>query len=341
MEVQDYSELPYPSSLIPAIPPGDLPLDRKMYEYSPTFSADFNKNSINAINNSKQTLRSKEVLQDVFSLGPYLFFADSIHPKALTEFFFSKYNQNQHAALLYFFFSSVSLEFVSIVDAMRMLLPRVALPDNAEQLRTIIGAFAAAYYDANEYFAESKEEVANITVEAVLLALYNEYSIFSGEDALRSIRPSIGGELSVKRMPLCFAFADEGRGRELKVSGSLARLGQGLLKRKKKNYYHLQSNSLQFYKSRDSREVLGVIPLDGVEVEQVPAQGREQAHFVIRSVNEKPFGYRVNMGKRKYSKKTQYTMFADSENEISEWVRTLKLTAFYHTVESLATRQKQ
>lgn len=339
MEIHDYSSLSYPSNQIPVIPDCDLPLDRQNFEYPQTFSTDFNKCSINAIELYKKNQRNKEVLQDLYFLGPFLFYANWIHPKALTEFFFSSYNRDPKS-LIYFFFSSMSLEFVTLVDAMRLLIPRIALPNNMEQLKIIVDSFAEAYYESNQYYSETKKEIADLVIESIMVSLKEEFKLFENEYTSKNMKQSIISELKAKKIPMFFTFVDSDPSMGIKKTGFLSKVGGSVFKRKKRNFFQLESNALHYYKTKENREMFGEIPLDNVEVQYVHAQGKETSHFIIKSINEKPFGTKMSKGKKKESRKNQYTLFADNESEVHEWVYTLKLISFYHTLENFIIRSK-
>jgi hypothetical protein len=332
---------------LPPLATIDFPLDRPPFTYPANFAKSFNTNAEDAI--SKAVSEKKIQSTDATYVCPYLMYCEGIHPRALYLYFFQK--KSDARSLFFYYFSSANLDYISLPDAMRLLLSRVAYPDGREDLSIIFTAFADAYYEANQYVRETRDEIAKLAVACVVLSLSrrksNPHEGLSGTEFTRLVsmvsssdeyKLFLHDSLRSKPIPLFFiSMQFPNADPELKKKGQLFKAG-GVFKRKKKLSAVLSEDGiLRVYKDDKATDLSEEIQLQEATVKFVPAKDKEPAKMAIISKEGKPFGASFSKGVRKQSKKTQYEFSCANEAEIKSWIDNMNFVAFFLTLRVVST----
>jgi hypothetical protein len=327
---------------LPAMSTIDFPLDRATFGYPSNFAKEFNADSEKAIN--RAVSEKKIPSNDATYVCPYLMYCEGIHPRALSLYFFQK--KADARSLFFYYFSSANLDYISLPDAMRLLLSRVAYPDGRDDLYTIFIAFADAYYEANQYIRETRDEIAKLAVASVVLSLSrrknNTHDGLSGTEFTRLVSMVSSSDeyklflydsLRAKPIPLFFiSMQFPNTDPEMKKKGQIFKAG-GMFKRKKKLYAVLSEDGiLRIYRDQNGTDMSEEIQLQEAVVKFVPAKDKEPAKMAIISKEGKPFGASVAKSVRKTSKKTQYDFSCANELEIKSWIDNMNFVAFFLTL---------
>ncbi|KAH0788333.1 PH domain containing protein [Histomonas meleagridis] len=345
MNVKDCSRLDFNTWLGPSTPldAADIPVDKPLYQYPPNFANEFNRNSLATIKNA-QSIGFSQYLKNSYDIAPYLFYCQGIHPRAITQFFFS--NPSISSALFYYYFSSISLEYLPLADAIRILLSRIAFPADMAKVLVVLDSFADAYYSANSFLCENKNDIVKIALAAIVFTINKKktkamssntfLSILQNVKSSKEYKLQVYESLKERPIPLFLTFTQLINEPNLDLKGDLVKVGSGsVLKRKKKRLFLLNGYSMQSFKDKEMTELTLNIPLVNVLTQYVPAKGKEPSHFIISSLDNNAFGESFSKNKKKVSKNNSYTFYANDDDEIRNWVYALKLVSFYNSIESL------
>ncbi|KAH0793833.1 hypothetical protein GPJ56_002255 [Histomonas meleagridis] len=347
-KIKDCSQLNFNTWLgpIPQVDPADIPVDNSPYQYPPNFANDFNKHSVNAVKNAK-SIGYSQYLTYVYDIAPYLFYCPGIHPRALTMYFFSM--PSQAPALFYFYFSSISLEYVPLAVAIRTLLSRISFPKNMAQVLVIIDSFADAYHTANPFLYENKSDIVKIVNASIVLTLNRRgeesmsctsfLSILQSTKSPTEDKERVYEYLKSNPIPLFFGFVELTSEPNMAMCGELTKIGSGsLLKRKKKRLFQLTgyTNVMQSFKGKEKNELSLEIPLTNIKVKYIPANQKDPSHFILKSGDGNPFGKKYANGKVKPSKNNFYTFYANNDKDVRHWVDMINLVSFHKLIKELA-----
>lgn len=318
-------------TVIPEIPPEYYPADIPKFTYADDFITKFNNLCFNVFPQTKEFTNLAKKAQ-------YLFYCKGLDPKAITEFFLLKKEQTQ--LLFYEYFSCINLEYVPLLDVLRLLIPRVAFPAEMQYVMMIIDALADAYYNGNTYISEKREDIVLIITVSVLFSFGGAYFAKSptqfleklkSEKSTETYKTSIFTLLKDKPIPVFFTFVDVHQAHDFGKTGILTRI-DGKIKRKKKGNYKLSLEAIQCLKNDIPVQD---IPLDNVIATYVESSGKEPSHFTLKRTDDAPFGQKFSKNGKKKSSSSLYTFYAASDGEVKEWVNLLNFVTFYASLLSL------
>jgi hypothetical protein len=311
----------------------DTPVTPKA-AYPPKFASDFNSQGPKAI---ERAVADKLIpSSEPHFVAPFLFYAEGVRPAAITQYFFLKPNEAQ--TLFYYYFSAANVDYLALPDALRLLLSRVAFPDEQRPLFDIFCAFADAYCESNQYIGENRDEIRKLAIASVVVSMSkrktecmpqaqfmklveqvrcpDEYKVFLYD--------------SLKQAPIVLFFTlvhfqtdpeSVKRGTMLKSTGFF---------NKKKLYCVLSDACLKVYKDEKCSDQSEEIPLYNVIIKFVAAKDKEPAKIVISSKDGGSFGSSFQKGLRRPSKKNIYEFSGPKEEtELKVWVEYLNFTALY------------
>ena len=326
----------------PAPPVNEIDTDilTPQHEYSELFATQFNEDPCQTM---KTVLAQRKELSDQFTIGDYLFHCPGLNPVMLYRFFFENDMENAQL-LLYFYFSAASLEFMDIPDALRMLIPRVALPLDEEKMAAIFYAFARAYLTANEWCNIGVDCLMRTTVACVMCSLQSlEESKFvhllSKVPVPDILKKHIYEKISVKPIPIFLTFASTIRKPEFAKSGMLKKM-RGSFSGKTKRFFVVDEEGLKYYKDEKKKQVLGEMDISCVIAELVRAASKKETdHLLIRRLDGNPMsGAKIGKdGAKKKCSHKKYEVFAEDAKSLDSWIALFNTYSFGTMLLKLAT----
>ena len=314
----------------------EMPLDLPNFEYTPDFAKIFNDSPIDAFLKAKA---ANTQLNSVYYAGPYIFHCKGIWAKSVTKLVFSEKFPLDTKSFLYFFFSSITLDYMRLSDACSFCLSRIALSENKDQLNIIFKAFSDAYVAANPYIKCSTEEIETIVKACIIHSGFHvQNSTFPKEkffELLKDVKESeemknkIYEEMLSRPIPLFFTFQDFNSPPEYAKKGMLKKIG-GFFKSKKERLFVIDGFILKYYHDKSMKEQIGEIDIAGTVSTHEPKQKKDDEHLLIKNINGGPIGYKMSKeGIRKKSNHTDYAAYADKSEDIESWKSTLNLISFW------------
>lgn len=323
------------SPKLPEIPEEYYPCIRPKFEYPKDF--------VTMFNSFKSQVVPAEI-NTIPKMTQYVFFCPGLTPQAITMYFLC--NKKEEIKLIFYeFFSLFNIEYVPILDYIRLILPRIAFPIDHEGSDIIFDALTDAYYFRNKYIHETREDIRRIIIASFLFSVAgSDYAKSAAlfvdnlklEKSTDELKYSIYNSLKEKPIPISISDVGENCDQVICKEGLLASK-PSKAKRKKGKIYRLTLTAMQCLKETHSgskssvsnREPVLDIPLDNVVTEFTKAEGKDPAHFTLRRKDNQPFGYKINKGVYKNSTKNLYTFYATTDNEINEWENIFKLITLY------------
>lgn len=321
----------------PVLQEADIPCDWVGDKYPLNFAKDFNLNPKDTISLLKQSGKY-ESLENSSRIGPFLFFCHNLSPVAITYYFIS--NQREMQSMYYFFFNSPILDYMNIHDAARMLISRVALPNDIKIIQIILKSFANAYYSANQYISESIDDISKLALAAIIFSLSTRsknncllsqdqfLALIDSVKSSKSFKINLYNTLKNNPIPIFFTFASFDKEPNDQKNGQLKHVG-GIFKKKSNLYYKINNNELQSYRDQELTDFHGGIELTGTFIQFIPSNSKEQALFTIKRFDNQPFGYKIKKSQRKQRKKNIYMFTGVSEEDTKQWSDLLQFCMFY------------
>ena len=321
--------------------PTDVPPDHVNMHAPPNFYSAFNLNPVTAVESLLRN-QNNSFLENSFSLGPFLFYCNGLTPTAITTFFVSQ--PNNMRSHYFFFFSSLQLDYVNFVDAMRILLPKVAFSENPVHVQAIVKSFAAAYYTFNQYIPETREDLEIMTYAAILFSMsirqnyimpLDEFlKLTKNAQSSNETKRSFYESIKAKPIPIIFTFGAFQTEPNDHKTGSLKKLA-GVFRKKSKKFYIINKNELQSYKDQQLKEAAGGIEILNTQTTFVPPNGKDPGHLVIKRFDGKEFGYSFKKNGKKMRKNTDYQFYGTSDEDTKQWCELLNFNSLYITLTQL------
>jgi hypothetical protein len=319
----------------PALRPVDVPLSRGKIHYSANFATAFNSTGEVAI---RAAISDKSLLSiEPHYVSPFLFFCEGIRPAAISQYFFQ--NPTEAQTLFYYYFASANLDYMTLTDALRVLLSRVALPDEEESLLEILCAFADAYYESNQYTSKTREEICKLAIASIVLSMSKRKGsseVLSQARFLTLVEQvhctdeyKLYLYKSLRKKPIVIYFMS------MHFSTDPETVKKGILTKthglfnKKKLYCVLSEQIFKIYNDQVCSDQSEEIPLHNVTVKFVPAKDKEPAKMIITSKDGLPFGSSFQKNLRRPAKKSVYEFSGSKDDmELKTWVDNLNFAAF-------------
>jgi hypothetical protein len=265
-----------------------------------------------------------------------LLYTAGIRPAAITQYFFMKPTEAQ--TLFYHFFSSANIDYMPLPEAFRLLLSRVAYPEDSKSLFVIFCAFADAYCEANQYIAETPEEICKLAIAAVVLSMTKRTNDCLSQARFMQLVEQVRcpneykvylyDNLRAKPIVLYFTSIHFPNEPENVKKGTMTRT-HGFLN-KKKLYCVLSDQTLKIYKDQNCTDQSEEVTLHNVNIKFVGAKEKELAKIVITSKDKTPFGSSFQKGQRRPGKKSQYEFSGPKdEAELKQWADLLNFWALH------------
>ena len=318
----------------------DTDLLSSQHEYSDVFALQFNEDPCQTM---KTFLAQRKELSDQFTIGYYLFHCPGLNPAMLYRFFFENDMENA-PLLLYFYFSAASLEFMDLADAIRMLIPRIALPLDEQKVSAIFYAFARAYLTANEWCNISDDFVMRTAVACVMCSLQGlEESkfmhILSKVPVPEIFKKHIYEKISLKPIPIFLTFTSTIHKPEFTKCGMLKKM-RGSFSGKTKRFFVVDEDGLKYYKDEKKKQVLGEVDISCVLAELIRAASKKETdHILIRRLDGNAMaGAKIGKdGAKKKCSHKKYEVFAEDTKSLESWITLFNTYSFGTMLLKLAT----
>ena len=331
----------------------NLPFNFPRFEYSADFVAKFNSNPIDTIKELWSDKKNKNPnLKNVKNLSSYLYMCERLSPMALTKFFLSETKDKY--SYFFFFFTTPALDYMPIHEAIYILISRIALPMEKEDVIFIIEAFADAYLTYNSYGTIKKSEIMTLTLSAIIFSMSLRKNNSLTEEEFSKLTEKIHfpkdyitnffNNNKAKPTPIFFTFLHFPNEPNTKKEGMLSEVGiilkkkekEKMKKKKKKmKYCSILHSELQIFNDSNRKELYAGIPLKEISAQLIPSQGKEDSQIIVKSHDDKPFGYSIKNSQKKTSKSKQYIYVATSDAEAKEWVDLFNFISFYNSLCSI------
>ncbi|KAH0795559.1 hypothetical protein GPJ56_000438 [Histomonas meleagridis] len=314
----------------------DYPYALKRFDYPPDFAKKFNQSPATAITEIQETMKQ---LKEESNLGPFLMHCPGIYPRALAHYVFSSPSTSH--TLLYYYFDSVNIEYMSIPKAARLLLSRIAFPINQKHLAVLFDSFADVYSTANPYLVISRKDIAQITVACIVFSIFYRktkvlpmaefLSFIKGVKLPDGYKEKIYYELKDNPIPVFFGFSVSLEEPNYNKSGILKRETGGVFKGKfSKRFYIIDHFNLKYFKDETVSELIGQVELDGSYTQFFPANKKEPPHIVIRKLNGGPVGYVYTKDmEKKRIKDTEHVVYDNDVENLISWTCALNYVSFW------------
>jgi hypothetical protein len=313
----------------------DTPVTPKT-TYPRNFAAEFNSQGPKAI--ERAVLEKAIPSAEPHYVAPFLFYAEGIRQAAISQYFFLKPNEAQ--TLFYYYFSAANVDYMALPDALRLLLSRVAYPEDRQGLFAIFCAFADAYCESNQYIGEGPDEIRKLAIASVVLSMSKRKSDLLPQARFMQLiehvrcpdeyKVFLYESLKEKPIVLFFTLMHFTSDPETIKRGTMLS-STGLFK-KKKLFCVLQDGILKVYKDENCTKdgQTEEVPLFDVWVKFVGAKDKEPAKVVIVSKGGQAFGSAFTKGARKPAKKNAYEFSGPKdETELKGWVDVMNFMALY------------
>jgi hypothetical protein len=300
--------------------------------YPPNFASDFNSYGPKAI---ERVVAAKLIPStEPHFVAPFLLYADGVRQAAITQYFFL--NPAEAQSLIYSYFSAANVDYLSLPGALRLLLSRVALPEDSKRLFAIFGAVAEVYYESNQYICESRDEILKLTIACVILSMSKRKSNILLEKRFRKLVEQVrcpdDYKLilydSVRKAPIPLYFTAI----HFQTDPDPVKRGMMLRIRKRfgkeKVYWMMSDISLNIYKDNQYIVLLEEIPLYNTTIQLTAAKDKDRAKILIANRDGLPLGSSFKKGVRSPAKKSLYE-FTGPKEKAELWMGYLNFTALY------------
>lgn len=275
-------------------------------------------------------------------IGKILFHSKDLSPFAVSLLLFNSiYSSN---ALVFSFISAIDLDCVSIVDAIRFITQKVAIPAKAIIIVNLAEAFSNAYGLRNQLEWPNMKIIQSLfcaTIRYCFLHSTNDdisfHSVVDSFSALEKISPAIIEQISqdLKKTPpaIYFTSAPINSKPNEQLSGDVEH--EGRFRSSWKSYfYYLENNKLISKDSKSSSKIISEISLDSVNASQKNLPKKPYCMFLQR-IDNREFGKKMKEGVLRDSPRTSYTLAFKDENELLLWISSINCNCIEFELQAL------
>ena len=258
-------------------------------------------------------------------LGRILFHTPNLSPFAVAIILFD--SQYSSPALTFSFMSAIDLDCLSIIDAMRYILQKVAVPTRSVCIKHFASAFSSAYGLRNRLEWPDLKVINDIFCASICF-------LFSGDDdfieyvkpyaSLRGVSDTviqqIGSELTQSPPAVFFSNVP------IKVNASDAVADTA----EQEGRYRSSWKASKFVKEgemiivKDSKDkVVGQISILGVIAKQRFGVSKRPWCLTMHRFDNAEFGMKVKRGSAKPSRRTTYSLAFKTEQQLMKWISSI------------------
>ena len=318
-----------------------IPLDMPQFEYSNDFVKNFNENPVETFIREKQ--KNKSLSNECYA-GPYIFHCKGLTATAVSNLIFDHQFPLKVQPFLFFFFSSITLDYMQLHEALLYCIPRIALPDNYQQFNTLVTCFANAYKSQNPYVSLKQEQLTVLVKASIFTSGYRVSDTkFYPKDKFHVLVASLNltsetedklyNQINKHPIPLFFTFASTPTAPNYEKKGMLKKKG-GMFKSMKNRYFVIDDFLLKYYSDQTGKQQIGELEIGGTISVFIPKQKKDEMHLLIKNKDGTSIGFKISKkdGIRKKSNHNDYVAYSDKESDIKEWQTTLNLVSFWKPV---------
>ncbi|OHT11828.1 hypothetical protein TRFO_18624 [Tritrichomonas foetus] len=270
-------------------------------------------------------------------IGRILFHTKNLSPYAVAALLFNSSYSSR--ALIFSFMSAIDLDCLSIVDAIKYITQKVAIPTKTIGIVHFASAFSIAYGLRNQLEWPNTKVVNDIFCASLLYCFfggefYQQADVFESlKRTSRSIIEQIGNDL--KNSPPALYFSSV----PVKCTPSESLVGEieheGRYRSSWKAYnYSKDGNKIICREIKDKGKEISEVGLDGVIAHQ-RASGKKQYCMFLQRFDNREFGKKMKDGVLKDSQRKSYTLSFKTEGEMFKWISAVNVTALIEDLKVL------
>lgn len=293
------------------------------------------------------------------SIAKFLYKGEGLSKTAIGNYFGEKDDFN--IEVLKTFIQLTDFEGMPLMDAFRHYLSGFRLPGEAQKIDRIVEKFSERYHEQNPDFCKHPDNCYILCYSIIMMntCLHNinvrdkpsveqfismNRNIGEGgnfpDELLRVIYESIKSEplklIDDSDSDLMLTFFNPVK------QGWLWKQG-GRVKSWKWRWFILNDNCLYYFETTEDKEPKGIIPLENVQVREVPSTHRQHCFEIHSKGNDVIKACKTNSeGKVVEGKHNVYKMSAQTSDDREEWIRAIRTSVsdnpFYAM---LASRRKK
>lgn len=279
----------------------------------------YNKNPEEVLTNF---LESNPSYNHPREIGRILFNTPDVSPYANAVILFNSTFSSR--ALIFSFVTAIDLDCLSLTDAMRFVLARVAIPTHTQPLIHFASAFAHAYHLRNQLEWPSEVEVEYLMCTVVLQALTGEpfrqvkEGFASLANASKVLIEQIEASLNEHPIPVYFSSlpVHNTPGDSIQVEAE-----QEGRYRSSWNTHSFEIKDQTIYCSHSkTKKAISKIPLDQVTAYYRPGVPKKPWVIYFQRLDNMEFGEKMKDGAYKKSPRTSYTIAFGSEGDMHKFL---------------------
>jgi len=261
-------------------------------------------------------------------IGRIIFHSPNVSPFANSLILFnSNFSSN---ALLFSFITAIDLDCLSIIDAIRYITQRLAIPTNTSAMHLFAKTFAHAYSMRNPMEWPSEQVVRDILLSLILHAYTKEEygSIMSRVESSKSLSSYIMDHLSneIKTNPPPIYFSSIPYSAPVELSGDIEHEGR-FVSSWSTSHYKKTKDMIIAYGSKDKLDEISKIPLIFAFATQKIGIKNKPFVMQIQRLDNKAFGTKQKDGIWHNSTRTSYTLAFKEEKELLTWISSVNMEA--------------
>ena len=295
----------------------------------------------------QQFLESNEKFANPRDIGRLLYHTPGLSQFAIAQILFDSNESSR--ALLFSFMSAIDLDSLSIVDAIRFITQKVAIPTSRNAIFVMSEMFAVAYGLRNQLEWPNKEAVADIFCVAIAVSVCDEldfvteaHGIASLQEVPKRILEDIGKEL--KNRPLAIFYTSCPVWKPAPQFQFLVEHEARYRSVWKEEVYEFvgSENKIKCF-GNGNRKQSSEIPLEGVVATQRVGDKKRPWCFELRRSDGKEFGRKVKEEKKgadklvtvKESTKKQYVLASKDEMVVMIWLSAVNMPTLIENAKDL------
>jgi hypothetical protein len=254
-------------------------------------------------------------------LGRVLFHTASLSPYAIAVILFNSSYSSR--ALVFSFMSAVDLDCVSIVDAIRYITQRVAIPGRSAGLCHFASSFAAAYGLRNQLEWPDARVVRDVICATICCcALGGPFDDHTPRfESLRGVITQLGAEIRQNPPALFFTSVPVCIDPKQELSGDVEHETRFRSSWKAFRYSIDDNKEIVSRDIKDKRKLVTKLPLDGVTARQKIGNAKKPFCLVLQRADGAEFGFKVQKDNAlKKCCRTSYALAFKPDTDLMVWM---------------------
>lgn len=270
----------------------------------------------------KHFLESNPHYMNPRDIGRILFHSKNLSPYAVSLLLFNSNYSSQ--ALIFSFISAIDLDCLSIVDAIRYVIQKVAIPAKSDAIVNFAKSFSIAYGLRNQLEWPNMKVIQSIFCATIRCLFFNNSfrKEAEGFKSLSNLSNCIIDQIAkeLKENPPAVYFSSTPIKLEIgtTISGELEHEAR-YTGSWKAYYYVKENNKLTSKESKSSSRIISEISLDLVTAAQRSSPKRPYCMYLAR-IDGQEFGKKMKEGQLRDSPRTSYTLAFKNDKDLLVWI---------------------